>query len=876
MKKGIILIGIVSAVFATDLIPFEMVENVAQRFTSQRIGFSYLDEVLTYYGVDEQPNAYALVYRDASGEPFTIVIGARYTCTPILEFSRTLPNYYKNLEKARTKAMESCAQIPSFEKIYYFAPQEEYYSFKSQDQEILINTYSLSVHDKKFFQEVEKKRDNELENALKGKWQGYLSGTDFTTRAIGYVDSVPFVIWSYGCSPTASSMPLWYWDSRGYGRLVDNFFDRWDNVETEWDYNLPNCIRELAIGMYTDSMSTGGTSVSLIDDGHIYACNTVNGYSFTSQASPSGHSGNNYVFDWLETEIDAQRPCNWSILHYQGSTGFNHSTCAVGYEFVSFNRDESDTFVILHNTWDTNEHWWPLWTYISGIQSYDYVYTVVPGGANSNNIFLDFPQGSGFLIEGMKYYIKWESVGSDIDHVKLWYSEGIRRSNDSIYWTLIDGNTLNDGEYLWTIPEEDSAIRINISGMNPGSERLAADGSIYKRSCVYPEHTSNLDLCGHFDNAFNSYDVVIIDDYAYIANGMNGLVVVDVSDSSLPTEAAHLPLPGKSIALSVVGSNLYLLDEEDTLRVISISTPTSPTQTGKCALGVDLPQDLFTVDDLVYVAGRGSGIFIFDVSNPTPSLVGSYNTPGQAYSVLVSDTLAYVADGIKGLRVLNVADLGDITEIGFYDTNGVTQGLALKGTTIYLAEGSQGIKIFNVSDPTDPQPLSSLALSGPAASFLLSDSLFVACGEAGIRILDVSNSSDPIEVEYLDSFDSAVNIAKSGDMLYLADRADGLYLIHEDILPGVEETVEEFLSRPKLSFSSPQIGNLAFSLTLNNTSTVAINIYDVSGRLFKSIQSENMTAGEYKFNFSPDAAGVYFIRLKTNECTMTNKVVFVR
>ena len=71
----------------------------------------------------------------------------------------------------------------------------------------------------------------------------------------------PFYDWSFGCSPTSGAMLLgWLDDVCHHGRLIDYHLQRWDTVQREMDYNVPNAQLELAWSMNTDTMtgSTGG------------------------------------------------------------------------------------------------------------------------------------------------------------------------------------------------------------------------------------------------------------------------------------------------------------------------------------------------------------------------------------------------------------------------------------------------------------------------------------------------------------------------------------------------------------------------------------------------------------------------------------------
>ncbi|MBA7675048.1 hypothetical protein ES703_83276 [subsurface metagenome] len=645
-------------------------------------------------------------------------------------------------------------------------------------------------------------------------------------------------------------------------------------VYEEWK-DCANVNKELALAMNTDSM-TGGTWSNQVAPGHITVANTINGYSCGSSASP--YQWGSFNFNWFKGEIDAGRPCHWMVSNhypYVWPPPAGHSLTGVGYQIIL-----PDTFAQVHTTWGwSGEPLWALWTYHNGVFSYDYVRVVRPGGSNSNNLFLTYPQ-QGAMFKNLKYYLYWESVGSDIDHVKIWYSIGRQASSyDSSYWTVIEPSAPNTGKYLWTVPDQDSAFRINIAGLNSSNQRLAADGSFDRIQCLFPDHSSNLNLVGHFNAVTTANDIVIIGDYAYIANGTDGLMVTDISDSSLPHEVFHLSLPGNNVAMDVVGSHIFLADQEDTLRVISITNPTNPSQVGKIGFNVDQPKSLFVVDTLVYVACRGTGIEIVNVVNPaSPSVICSYDTPGQAYDILVSDTLAYVADGTKGIRVLNIADPTDPEEIGFYDTNGITQGMDLQGNYLYLAEGGAGIKVFDVTDPTNPQQLGSFNTSGIAKKVLIADSLFVCDGSAGLRVFDISTPSNPVEVEYLESFGTATNLAHVGSMLYLADGSDGVYVIAHT-LTNVSEVAAFEVARVMLECPSivSMSRGLGFTLNLVGDSPITINIYESTGRLVDVIYDGVLLRGAHDFCYTKElSSGIYFLSIKNSDAYICRKILVIK
>ena len=69
------------------------------------------------------------------------------------------------------------------------------------------------------------------------------------------------------------------------------------------------------------------------------------------------------------------------------------------------------------------------------------------------------------------------------------------------------------------------------------------------------------------------YEVAIDGDMVYVANGRDGLMVVDVSNPRKPKIVSNLKTEGQAIWLTIKGSRLYLADMASGFQVIDISDP---------------------------------------------------------------------------------------------------------------------------------------------------------------------------------------------------------------------------------------------------------------------------------------------------------------
>jgi len=181
---------------------------------------------------------------------------------------------------------------------------------------------------------------------------------------------------------------------------------------------------------------------------------------------------------------------------------------------------------------------------------------------------------------------------------------------------------------------------------------------------------------------------------------------VDVSDPAHPTEVGFCDTPGYAQSVAVAGDYAYVADGDDGLRIVDVSDPAHPTEVGYH----DTPgsaQAVAVAGDYAYVADDQGGLSIVDVSDPaTASRVGSYDTPWSARGVAVAGDYAYIAGDEDGLRIADVSNPVVPTEAGFYDTPGEAWGVAVAGEYAYVADGSGGLVILRVRKlPPTPRSL---------------------------------------------------------------------------------------------------------------------------------------------------------------------------
>ncbi|MBF0129304.1 MAG: DUF4347 domain-containing protein [Alphaproteobacteria bacterium] len=233
--------------------------------------------------------------------------------------------------------------------------------------------------------------------------------------------------------------------------------------------------------------------------------------------------------------------------------------------------------------------------------------------------------------------------------------------------------------------------------------------------------------------------------------------------------------------VAVSGNYAYVADDRAGLRVIDISNPVSPSLLGT----YDTPgyaSGVVVNGTYAYVADLNRGLQVINISNPaSPSLAGSLWLAGSTFGVTVSGNYAYAASNDSGFYVIDISNPASPSLVGTYNTSGRAFGVAVSGNYAYVADGNSGLQVINISNPASPI-VGTYDTSGNASGVAVNGGYaYVADSNSGLQVISISNPASPSLVGTYDTSGSARGVVVSGNYAYVADGSSGLQVINISI-----------------------------------------------------------------------------------------------
>jgi hypothetical protein len=302
--------------------------------------------------------------------------------------------------------------------------------------------------------------------------------------------------------------------------------------------------------------------------------------------------------------------------------------------------------------------------------------------------------------------------------------------------------------------------------------------------------------------------------YVYIAEGDQGLKILDVNDTSNIIELAAMNDGVDAVDVIVRDDIVYLLDNEDGLLIYDTSTIEVPYLVNTYQDDFSNGLALATWEDRLYVVAGYEGLFLYNISDrENPALLSNYSDEGYFLDVeFDGQGFAYIAVREFGLKIIDIR-LEDQPLLKGSLQTGNPLSLTYRNHLVYLADEWNG---FNV--------ISCFVLENPSLNFniLPDDGSFCAIDIKGINVFIVNDQGylnsynitdpvEPLESGYCNIETAvALSIYISEYYVFVGTVNDGLKIItiDQDFDGLVDGNEEEFLMTDPTNADSDDDGLL--------------------------------------------------------------------
>jgi len=358
-----------------------------------------------------------------------------------------------------------------------------------------------------------------------------------------------------------------------------------------------------------------------------------------------------------------------------------------------------------------------------------------------------------------------------------------------------------------------------------------------------------------------------------------GWRVIDVTNPQSPAEDTLLLHGRRPTGSDFAGDYAYVADWLDAVYTVDLSDPCHPAQV---AFTPDL--DAETVDvsgDYAYVAAGNTGLVVVNIAAPqNPVIVDSLNLADYALMGIVVGNYVYLLNGMTTLITVDVTSPSQPVIMDSCTVHGYHHRMVAAHGYLYVAADTAGVAMISLTDPAHP------ALTGyyrtPHIAYDVAawgDFLAVADDSAAL-LLNLESPAAPVEVGYYRqrTYDSP-SVCMDSSFLYLAK--GGVlrvmdYSAAQDVPKGPLSGPREFVLHP--AYPNPFNSSTTVSFELPVTREVCLDVFDIMGRRVMTLAYGVYAAGVHTqtLDGSKIASGIYIIRLHTGMSASSQKIVLLK
>ncbi|MHA1475976.1 MAG: LVIVD repeat-containing protein [Promethearchaeota archaeon] len=184
-------------------------------------------------------------------------------------------------------------------------------------------------------------------------------------------------------------------------------------------------------------------------------------------------------------------------------------------------------------------------------------------------------------------------------------------------------------------------------------------------------------------------------------------------------------------------------------------------------------------DEIAYTADGTNGLLILNISNINDrTLLGKFETEGSANNIIViNDTIYLTVDNF--LYLIDSSDLSNPEEIKHYNTSGKISDIAVQNDIVYLTDEEQGLIILDTAGEI-PNVIGDFNVVNSTfqSIYIENEIAYVTTKNHGLNILNVSQPNLPQPIGECELNGSLNSIYINGTVAFITAEDQGFHLVN--------------------------------------------------------------------------------------------------
>ncbi|MBU8922476.1 MAG: hypothetical protein KOO63_11720 [Bacteroidales bacterium] len=335
-------------------------------------------------------------------------------------------------------------------------------------------------------------------------------------------------------------------------------------------------------------------------------------------------------------------------------------------------------------------------------------------------IMLDSGAIVPFSCKGMEINVGEELTAGyagheDVPQVRMSISSRLLGREESVRFpgtALSTGNgrlvTFDPREGFW-IYDTQTCGRVEFNGFIRATgfaiDLVASEGYLYLANGRDGVRTGkigddgSIDWCGHIQTSI-ARDLTVSGKILILADGSDGLKTYDISNPCSPEYLGHLESPFFLSAVVTSGDYAFVAGGLGGAEVVDISDPRRPRLIWRDKFSE--VRGIFAEEGQFYLSDGFAGFKIFKFDGKRPTLISFIDTPGWNSDVFAAGRYLYMGEGGYGIAVADISDPHNPVIMGKTGFGSIAREIHYLDGILFTASNKNGLNAIDVSDPRAP------------------------------------------------------------------------------------------------------------------------------------------------------------------------------